>query len=75
MKVMEMERYDDVNRSSVVATSSIKHTMSATDYLISAHVSAQQHYCQQSNQGQGALASEISSCSTTGFKNIHIEVL
>ena len=41
MEVTEMEMYGDVNESSAPSS---KHTMSATEYLISAHVSAQQRY-------------------------------
>ena len=82
MKITEME---PCNQSSIMATSSIQHTMSATtNYLISAHLSAQQLYCQpESNQGQGTVrailpltteTTETSSYSTTGYKNILIEV-
>ena len=62
---------------SILATSSIKHMMSVTDYLISAHVSAQQHYRQQL---QGAIKkpmpspAKVTSSSTTGYENIHQEV-
>ena len=81
MKITEME---PCNQSSIMATSSIQHTMSATtNYLISAHLSAQQLYCQQSNQGLGTVravlpltteTTETSSYSTIGYKNILIEV-
>ena len=55
MKVTEIEHPSDSNQPAI---SSLKHMMSVTDYLISAHVSAQQHYRQQSS----------------GYKNIHVEV-
>ena len=78
MKITEMEPCD---KSSKMATSSIEHTMSATtNYLISVHLSAQQRYFQQSNKGQGTLRAilpltmETSSYSTTGYKNIYVEV-
>ena len=80
MEVMEMEGY---NESSGMATPSSKHTMSATEYLISAHVSAQQRYFQQSNpQEQGTLRAESwllaadnsKTCNTTGIENIHVQV-
>ena len=80
MKITEM---GPCNQSSVMATSSIQHMnqiSSTTNYLISAHLSAQQHYCQQSNQGQGTLravlplTAETNLYSTTGYKNLHVEV-
>ena len=75
MKITEMKPCD---QSSKMATSSIKHTMSTTtNYLISVHLSAQQRYFQQSNQGLGATLPstvETSSYSATGYKNIHVEV-
>ena len=65
-----------------MATSSIKHTMSAKEYLISAHVSAQRHYHQQSVRKQGnkrellSSAIEIVSHSTirSSYNAIHKEV-
>ena len=60
--VTEIDHHDDaINQPSIVATSSIKHTMSAKEYLISAHVSAQQHYRQQSVHKQGTKRELLSS--------------
>ena len=79
MRVTEIDHHND---ATIVVTSSIKHTMSVTDYLISAHVSAQQYYRQQSTCKQETMrellstASEITSHSIiqSSYSTIHKEV-
>ena len=80
--VTEIDHHNDAKQPSIVATSSIKHTMSAKEYLISAHVSAQRHYRQQSIRVQGTSMRELLTVSSateiistrSSYNTIHKEV-
>ena len=71
-----MDDRDDYGHTSILSTSSVKRVMSITDYLISAHVSAQQHYHQQAVCNQGTIEELLSSDTgiishyTTEYKDI-----
>ena len=69
MRIMEMEHHIDTNQPSNIATSSIKHLISAKAALILDYVSSQQHYCQQAIQKQGTMEEPLLSSAGITFYN------
>ena len=73
MRVIEMEHHSIANQPSFIATLTFKH-MTVTDYLITAHLSAQQQYYQQYQEIMEELSSSANEITTLSTKNIHKQV-